>query len=289
MIFPNLEQQPEGYYSVNPLPSELELEEHYSTYWQEGSRPITNNYSLEDIDWLNSKYNLYLEMFPKTQNIQTCLDIGTGEGFLLNYLSKRFTVTGIDYSDSACKKFNPKVANKLIIGNLFQVLERFAEMAQTFDLVFLTHVLEHVINPKMLLEKIKNVISPNGLLIISIPNDFSNIHLQLIQKSLLKSSNIIHAPDHLHYFSKDSLVKLVQSSGFYFHDMISDFPREFFLANPSSNYYLDPIVGRDAHRASIFLESFINSNENTLLKLDFYRSLQKLDLGRNLTGVFVNN
>ena len=40
------------------------------------------------------------------------------------------------------------------------------------DIIHLGNVIEHVLNPEDLLKKIKNILSSNGILICTFPNDF---------------------------------------------------------------------------------------------------------------------
>ena len=73
--------------------------------------------------------------------------------------------------------------------------------------------------------------------------------------------------------------------GFRFLDGIADFPIEWFIANPHSNYARDESLGKGAHNDRIFLEILINQ-KNKMLALQFWRSFFELGQGRSVTAVF---
>jgi 2-polyprenyl-3-methyl-5-hydroxy-6-metoxy-1,4-benzoquinol methylase len=41
---------------------------------------------------------------------------------------------------------------------------------EKFDLIILSHVLEHLLNPSVFLKKIKSILSDNGILYIEVPS-----------------------------------------------------------------------------------------------------------------------
>ena len=65
-------------------------------------------------------------------------------------------------------------------------------------------------------------------------------------------------------------------------DLISDFPINFFLLHPGSNYINQPAAGKDAHRAQVLIENFIADRPVEEINV-FYSQLAKLVLGRDLT------
>ena len=107
------------------------------------------------------------------QNVRRgkALDIGCGAGDLCETLAgKGFNVKGIDFSPEAimlCQervKKNEPLKQKLT----FQCADLF-DLRETFDLIIMCEVLEHVEQDKKFLEKIFQLLNPGGTLILSVP------------------------------------------------------------------------------------------------------------------------
>ena len=274
-----------GAVSVNPLPSNEELATYYeSKYWQAPDRTHTEDYSYDERNYLSLQSKVIESLVPLEDF--NALDVGCGEGFLLKHLldSGHHTI-GLDMNDWAINKFNPSAAPHLVKGNVFESLDTFIVKSQKFDVIFLKHIFEHLPNPEELLQKLKQVLADPGFLVISVPNDFSDLQKAMRDQSFYQDKYFVSYPDHLHYFTRESLIKLLSSKGYSFIDGIADFPIEWFIANEHSNYAKNPEIGKAAHRARIFLETQINVREPQLV-LSFWRSLFNLGQGRSITAIF---
>lgn len=274
-----------GAMSVSPLPSVEELDIYYeSKYWQAPDRPHTGDYSQEERNYLSLQSKVIENLVP-LENF-SALDIGCGEGFLLKQLiDSGHKAIGLDLNDFAINKFNPSAAPHLVKGNVFNSLDSFIQSKQRFDVIFLNHIFEHLPKPEELLEKLKGVLASPGFLVISVPNDFSQLQLALKENGFYNKEYFVSYPDHLHYFTKESLIQLLTSRDYSFIDGIADFPIEWFIANDHSNYAINPMVGKAAHNARIFLETQINLKDPSLV-LNFWRSLFNLGQGRSITAIF---
>ena len=60
---------------------------------------------------------------------------------------------------------------------------------RTFDTIVMEHVLEHVDDPKLVLEKAKKWAHKNSIFIIGVPNSESLHRLAAVKMGLLDSSN----------------------------------------------------------------------------------------------------
>jgi SAM-dependent methyltransferase len=82
--------------------------------------------------------------------------------------------------------------------------------ATKFQVVSMTHVLEHIINPKDFLIQLKKFLSPDGLVFITMPHRPNG---SKSKKKTWESWSYHHVPAHLQYFSKGSLDSLLKGTG----------------------------------------------------------------------------
>lgn len=103
----------------------------------------------------------------KTEN-KNILDVGCGTGdFLLVCKNNGWNVTGVEPSTNAKilidSKFN-KDENSKFYSNLLEI------NSVKYDVITLWHVLEHVPNLSEYISKLKSLLTPNGVLVIAVPN-----------------------------------------------------------------------------------------------------------------------
>ncbi|MCX7927089.1 MAG: class I SAM-dependent methyltransferase [Candidatus Omnitrophica bacterium] len=117
------------------------------------------------------KRNLLREMIIKLcSNLARgkILDIGTGDGEYAKQLyDMGFEVVACDIDNSRFKYLDYLPFRKCDITKVLP----FAD--ESFDIVLLVEVIEHLRNPYEVLQNIHRVIKPNGFLIISTPNILS--------------------------------------------------------------------------------------------------------------------
>lgn len=77
-----------------------------------------------------------------------------------------------------------------------------------FDVITYFQVIEHLPAPDLEIRKIKKILKPGGLLVIEVPN----IDTPLV--SILRTRHRHFVPDHISFFSKDTLRKILEPQGF---------------------------------------------------------------------------
>jgi SAM-dependent methyltransferase len=207
------------------------------------------------------------------------------KAFFKKLLDEGIDAVGLDFNDYAISKFNPNIAQHLIKGDILKSIDTIINSGAKYEVVFVNHFLEHATRPELFLLKLKNILTSPGYVMISVPNDFSELQRELKIKGYYSKDYFIKYPDNLHYFNADSLKNLLNEIGFQFLDGIADFPIEWFIANPHSNYARAESLGKGAHNARIFLETLINQ-KNKMLALQFWRSLFNLGQGRSIAAIF---
>lgn len=135
----------------------------------------------------------------------TLLDIGCGNGaFLARAKEMGWTVAGCDPDAKAvamCRQLNLDV----IQGDAFAV----SLDGQRFDVVTLSHVIEHVSEPLVLVRRIHELLRPRGVLWMALPNPQS-IGLHVFGSGW----HALHPPYHLCIPSRDIVRGWLERSGF---------------------------------------------------------------------------
>lgn len=149
-------------------------------------------------------------------NGENVLELGCADGYMTRFLVKKFKkVTAIDSSQrylNFIKRLN--LGNNLIL--IKSLFEKFQPKEQ-YDLIIASHVLEHVIDPVLLLKKIHSWLVHNGYILIAVPNAGS-LHRRIGQSmGILKKFNDLSETDikvgHRRVYTKDLLLKHIEESG----------------------------------------------------------------------------
>jgi len=98
------------------------------------------------------------------------LDVGCGAGDMCETLYHQgFTVKGIDYSEDAIALCHYRLKDLLESKKILFTNEKIDQISETFDLIIMMEVLEHIEDDAKALEKIHELLNPGGHLIISVP------------------------------------------------------------------------------------------------------------------------
>jgi 2-polyprenyl-3-methyl-5-hydroxy-6-metoxy-1,4-benzoquinol methylase len=201
-------------------------QEDYNKYYLSFNNYQNQNYCLDKdercADFINKNI--------KCDKTRTLLDYGSGNGILAGLLSPHFDVDTYD------------------IGN--EVIDK------KYDCLILSHVLEHIFDLPNFMSTISKNISDDGVLYIEIPN--ADFYESISDLSPLQEINI----EHINFFTKYALNKLLVNNGFYSLIMQDDY---FMLKN--STYF----VIRGVFRKAINNNSFVKYLGNGLKMLSEYR------------------
>lgn len=95
------------------------------------------------------------------------LDVGCGSGVFLERMRDfGWTVCGLELAADVARRVQARTQIPIHIGTLPH--RDFAP--QSFDVVTMWHVLEHVPNPRQVLKSAAELLSPGGLLVVEVPN-----------------------------------------------------------------------------------------------------------------------
>jgi 2-polyprenyl-3-methyl-5-hydroxy-6-metoxy-1,4-benzoquinol methylase len=133
------------------------------------------------------------------------LDVGCGSGLFLQRMRKLgWDVEGIDPDASAVENARRK-GLKVGLGRL----KNYQYPPESFDVLTMSHVIEHVEDPHQHLKECHRILNPSGLLILTTPNVESWGH-----RLFRDSWRGLDIPRHLFIFTLSSLRQLTQSAGF---------------------------------------------------------------------------
>lgn len=132
------------------------------------------------------------------------LDIGCGVGDFLHVAeNKGWQCTGVEPSEEA-----REIARQRIKGDLLysEDLEQLPD--QSFDLITMWHVLEHVDDLKWQVAQLQRLIKPNGRIVIAVPNYRS--YDGRFYNAFWAAYDV---PRHLNHFNKTVVTKIFKTSG----------------------------------------------------------------------------
>lgn len=193
--------------------------------------PITDNYKKHSHGNPLQQYligRFYNQMFDllRPLEVDSILDVGSGEGTTLNKLQKQKIgkrLEGLEYLDTAIKigrKLYPKL--KLKQGTIFDLPYK----DNSFDLLLCMEVLEHIENPETAIPELHRVTSK--YLLVSVPNEpFFMMSNFMRGKNLERWGNDI---EHINHWSATGIEKLIKNSGFKILTRKNPFPWTMILA-----------------------------------------------------------
>jgi 2-polyprenyl-3-methyl-5-hydroxy-6-metoxy-1,4-benzoquinol methylase len=189
---------------MEKIPTLEELNMHYSNYSYTDEAyysPLT-----KDV------YNSLLDEFEKYRKTGKILDIGCGRGWFLTEAKKRgWEIYGTEYSEAAielCKEngINMKAGK----------LEKSTFNNEMFDVITSFEVIEHINNPIEEMKNIHSFLRQGGLFYFTTPN-FNSI----LRYYLKSDYDVIGYPEHLSYYTRKTINKLMLNSGFRLNKFLS--------------------------------------------------------------------
>lgn len=161
----------------------------------------------------DKNYEYELKKIRKFKNGGALLDVGTNMGFFLRKAKEAgFETEGVEPSPSLSKIASESWGLK--IHNSF--LEQ-ADLPQNhYDVITLIDVLEHVANPKELLTINYNLLKPDGIIAIKVPNgDYNYFKMKLGKLTGKgKTMDIWDCYEHVVHYTPRTFRKMAESCGY---------------------------------------------------------------------------
>lgn len=233
---------------VNPQPSAETLKEFYSSTYFFGSKDKQFGYAdYGKHDQENSKrgeenaklYTYALDHFEKLVNTGKLLEIGGAFGGFLSAAKQRgWDVVGVEKSLYCCSVMQ-KQGIESVHGDVWDAgFER-----ESFDAVYCSMAIEHFTDPAKVVKHVKMILRRNGVFMVRTVDigSFNAISKNLVHKITGRHLwSEIKPPEHLFFFSKKTLSRLLEQRGFKTH-VFPEFDQGTYASVKFSNPVLKAI------------------------------------------------
>ena len=220
-----------GVGSIRPLPAPAQIADFYrlDSYYTHGAAhvaevtPSLAERLLIRLAWAVDKGHHFdgaavQSLLPPGARV---VDLGCGDGRLLRELAPAgFDVTGVE-PDPAARALGAEHGLRILEGTA-EDLPASLEPG-SFDLVVMSHSLEHCVDPDRAIRNAAALLRPGGLFYCEVPNCAAT-HF----RTFTITSTMFDAPRHLQFFTPENLAGSIESRGFKVEQRIfSGFTRQF--------------------------------------------------------------
>lgn len=144
------------------------------------------------------------------------LDVGCSTGLLGAAVKARTgaKVTGIELCEEMAEEARGRIDN-VLVGDATEILAGEELKGHRFDTIICADILEHLLDPWKTLKAAVSLLSPQGVVVASIPNIR---HLDTIYNLAIKGywpyrDRGIHDRTHLRFFTRKNIVELFEYAG----------------------------------------------------------------------------
>ena len=182
---------------LNPRPDNKEIGRHY---------PSFDHSSAIYPKVMPSAFLWRIRQIESRKKGGRLLDVGCGNGFFLAFAFERgWDCYGLDNSPGAIQAARQKLSDRVTLTTLLEA----CYSSDSFDVISLFEVLEHLPNPMDHLREIHRILKPGGWVCISVPN-FASFERLIFRKWWVG----LDAPRHLQQLTPQSLHFFLQEAGF---------------------------------------------------------------------------
>lgn len=273
-----------GFRHIYPLLERSEVEKFYREKYYREIQPfpysqVNPEYIekvLDEVNRNNDYYRIYQKVESLLQtDVRRMLDIGCGNDLLTKFFQNQGW-------ESFAIEPNQDAANYLNLFNL-NVYNCPVEEIETIEIknisfINLRFVLEHIMNPYRVLQQLYNLMTAGGIIRVVVPNDFSEGQLAYLE-NFKEEPHWVCLPDHINYFTFESLHNLLERVGFSEVYRITNFPLEILLLSGVNYYASEEERKKVGPLVRNFENAFRNTGRERLLE-QYYEALAQLGFGR---------
>jgi 2-polyprenyl-3-methyl-5-hydroxy-6-metoxy-1,4-benzoquinol methylase len=197
---------------VYPTPSAQEIEAVYKeSYFHKDTGEGGLGYADYDSDkaGLASTFDRYLDLLGGLTSGRNILDVGCATGFFLDRAKdKKWTTAGVEISDYGASECRRR-GHDCVHGTIEAVSGE-----ERFDVITMWDVFEHMSDPVAALTKARELLRPDGILVINTVDSHG-----ASARLLGTRWHLLVPPEHLQYYSKKSLRSILEQNSFDVLDM----------------------------------------------------------------------
>ncbi len=226
---------------------------YFNSEYDKLSNSMYSSYEITDqfIDPFPHPESIYFSEIEFVSSIiksdSNVLDIGSNRGDFLYHLKKNFASINILGLEPSKLAFTGVPTIKAFFDeSLFSGL---------FDLITMRHVLEHIPDPVTFLRKVAKIMDKESKLFIEVPNTVNDLTV----------CNNLFSPDHVNYFTENSLTNVLIKSGFTKIKTLNKKGSHLFILAEKNEAQLEIA---DEKEIINLLESFNKSQKKTAEKIE---------------------
>ncbi|MBU0604864.1 MAG: class I SAM-dependent methyltransferase [Candidatus Omnitrophica bacterium] len=198
-----------------------------------------------------------LRKFLDPMRHKRLLEIGCAYGFFLDVARSYFgTLKGIDVTADGVAYARDELGLDVVTDDFLP----HDFNGQKFDVVCLWDTIEHLSDPAGCLSKISKNMMDKGALVAITTGDVGSLNARMKKNKW----RIMNAPTHIHYFSKQTLSKLLDNNGFDviysgycgFYRSIDMTLHRISLANKGGRWFCDILRKSGLGRAQFYLNLY---------------------------------
>lgn len=195
-----------GLTQLNPRPTEGVLAALYDAEYFSGAGEGYSAYGAQRAEY-QATFNEDLDRLAHWKTSGRILDVGCGFGYFLEpALARGYDAHGIDLSEYAATLAGQAHPGRVFCGTLDDALPvNFAP----FDVVYASHLIEHVSTPVEFLQSVRRRMNPDGVLMMVTPNQAS-----LLARFSGKRWVSYKVPEHVAFYTPETMTALLSRAGF---------------------------------------------------------------------------
>ena len=166
---------------------------------------------------LREHFGRYLDVLEQHVAPSVILDVGCAAGLFLDVArNRRWRVMGVEISEHAASVAKERRGIEVRVGDVMDI-----DLPEHgYDAVTMLDVLEHLPDPGELLQRVRPLIRPGGVLMLSLPNDhnLTTMIAMLVHRVsfglVSYPASRVHQIYHVTYFTPNTITRLLREHGF---------------------------------------------------------------------------
>jgi 2-polyprenyl-3-methyl-5-hydroxy-6-metoxy-1,4-benzoquinol methylase len=175
------------------------------------------NYNEKAPDYFSNIRKDLINLIDANAKDLKILEVGAAYGETLYYLKQNgiaAEAVGVDIFEDVKNKQNYKPLDRFIFGDIEKI--ELPEYNQYFDLILLPDVLEHLFEPKSVLQALKKYLKEDGKIIVSMPNIryYSALYKIVFKGDFKYEESGIFDYTHVRFYCRKNIQELLETAGY---------------------------------------------------------------------------